>query len=146
TQATPHELEQAALEGMMRFPKLSRVDLVDLLPHRRVAHAVAPGVSQAAVVELLHGGADPTWDVHPIGNVTDGELFFQPPGPRVGPHPPRDVTMKRAHGVGTTRKLEPDDCHAGWLMLVLRLVSPQSHELFMGNVQLVAQRPNMLFN
>ena len=67
-------------------------------------------------------------------------------GQRCGPHPPRNVAVKLAHGVGPPRDLEPDDRHAERLVLVLRLDAAQAHELLVADAELIAQRAQMLFD
>ena len=68
------------------------------------------------------------------------------PRPEVRPHPPRDVAVEVAHGVGPAGKLQRQDGHAERLVLVLRLDPAQAHQLLEGDAQLVAQRAKVLLD
>ena len=48
------ERQEQVLQGVMRFPELARIDVVDPLPDLRLAHAAHPVDGEVAVVELLH--------------------------------------------------------------------------------------------
>ncbi len=84
--------------------------------------------------------------MHAVGDVPDGNFFLDPPGPEVGPHPPRDVAVQVAHGVGPPRQLQPQHGHAECLVLVLRLDPAEAHQLFGGDAQFVAQRAEVLLD
>ena len=142
----PHERQQQVLQGVMRFPQLARIDVVDRLPHFRLAHAVHPVGGKVAVVELLHLPGQPALDVDAVGDVADGDFLLDAPRPEVGPHPPGDVAVQVAHGVGPAGELQPQHGHAERLVLVLRLDAPQAHQLLGRDAQLVAQRAEVLFD
>ena len=144
--AAADKRQEQVLQGVMRFPQLAGVDLVNRLPHVGLAHAVHPVGREIAVVELLHLPGQPALNVHAVGDVSDGDFLFHPPRPEVRPHPPRHVPVQAAHGVGAARELQSQHGHAESLVFVLRLDAAQAHQLFGGDSQLVAQRPKVLFD
>ena len=56
------------------------------------------------------------------------------------------MAVKTAHGVGPPRKLQPQYSHAKRLAFVLRFHTPQPHELFVGYVELIPQRPQVFLD
>ena len=119
---------------------------MDPLPDLGLAHAARPVGGEVAVVELLHLAGQPAVDVHAVGDVADGDFLLDAPRPEVGPHPPRDVAVQAAHGVGPARELQPQHGHAEGLVLVLRLDAAQAHQLLERDAQLVAQRAEVLLD
>ena len=134
------EGQHQVLQGVVRFPKLARIDVVDALPDLRIAEPGHPAGLEVAVVKLHHLVGQPGGNVDAVGDVADGDLLLRPPRPEMGPHPPRDVAVQVAHGVGPPRELQPQHGHAERLVLVLRLDAAQAHQLLEGDAQLVAQR------
>ena len=101
---------------------------------------------QVLVVKHLHRLGQPTRHVDAVGDVADGNLFFHSPGPEVRPHPPRHVTVQRAHRIGPPRKLQADHRHAEQFVLVLRFDAAEAHQLLVRDAQLLTQRAQVLFD
>ena len=140
------EGQHQVLQGVVRFPELARIDVVDALPDLRIAEPGRPAGLEVAVVKLHHLVGQPGGDVDAVGDVADGDLLLGPPRPEMGPHPPRDVAVQVAHGVGPPRELQPQHGHAERLVVVLRLDAAQAHQLFEGDAQLVAQGTKVLLD
>ena len=94
--AAADERQQQVLQRVVRFPQLARVDVVDVLPDFRLAHPLQPIDRKIAVVKLLHLPGQPTGHVHAVGDVADGNFFFDAPRPEMGPHPAADVAVQRS--------------------------------------------------
>ncbi len=144
--AAAHEGQEQILERVVNFPQFARIDPMDALPVVGLAHAGQPADGKIAIVELQHLAGEPTGHVYAVGDMADGDFFFDAPRPEVGPHPPRDVSVQAAHRVGTARELQPQHGHAEAFAFVVRLDAPQPHQLFVGDAQLVAQRAQVLFD
>ncbi len=84
--------------------------------------------------------------MHAVGDVADGNFFFDAPRPKVGPHAARDVAVQSADGVGPARELEAEDGHAERFVFVLRFDAAEAHQLVVRDAELVAQRAKMLFD
>ena len=84
--------------------------------------------------------------MHAVGDMADGNFLFHPPRPEMGPHPAGDVTVQGADGIGPPRELQPQHGHAEGFALVVGLDAAQPHELLERDAQLIAQRPEMLFD
>ena len=145
-QASPHELQQEVFQGVMRLPEFAWINLVDLLPDIRLSHPPNPAGREDAVIQLQHLPREPTRHVDTVGDVPDRHFLFNPRRPKARPHPSADMAMQGADGVGPPRQLEAEHCHAEWLVMVVRLNPAHSHQVFMGDAEGVAGRPEMLFD
>ena len=81
-----------------------------------------------------------------VGDVADGDFFFRPPRPEMGPHPPRTWPCRLLTAFALPRELQPQHGHAEGFVLVLRFDAAQAHQLLEGNAQFVAERTKVLFN
>ena len=144
--AAADEVEQAVLEIAVRFPQFARVDVVERLPNLGVAHPLLPIAAEHAVVEQVHRVGEPGGNVNAVGDVADGDFFFDAPRPEVGPHAAGDVAVQSADGVGAARELEADDRHAERFVFVLRFDAAEAHELCGRDAELVAKRAEMFFD
>ena len=147
THAAADEVQQPALQRVVRLPQLAGVDVVERSARSSGSLTVClPVGAQVAVVELVHRIGEPAGDVDAVGDVADGDFFFDAPRPEVRPHAARDVAVQRADRVGPARELEADDGHAEGFVLVLRLDAAEAHQLRGRNAQRVAQRAQVLFD
>ena len=138
--AAADEGQKQVFQGVVRFPKLARIDVVDHLPYFGLAHAFHPGCREIAVVQLLHSAGQPALNVNAVGDVPDGYFLFHAPWPEMGPHAPGDVPVQIAHGVCAAGKFQAQHGHAERFVVVLRFDATQAHQLVERYAQFVAQR------
>src|SRR5262245_13408604 len=144
--AAANEREQQVFQRVVRFPQLARIDVVDVLPDFGLAHAENPLRGKVPVVELQHLLGEPAWNVYAVGDVADGNFFFDSPRPERGPHATRDMAVKLADRVGAAGDFQADDGHGERFVVVLRLDAAEAHQLLVADAELVAQGAQVLFD
>ena len=138
--------DQPALERLVRFPQFARRELLDRRPHFGFAGAQIPVERQHAVVQRADLRRQPGRHVNAVRDVPDRDFFFAAPRPEIGPHPAADDAVQARDGVRPPAELERQHRHAERFLLVLRLDAPQAHQRIVLEPQLVALRPEVLFD
>ncbi len=142
--AAPHGLDELHLQGLVRFPQLAVVDVVDAIPQRGVARARGPVRPEMAVVDLPHLGRQPRRHVHAVGDVADRHAILAAFGIERTPHRARDLAVERRDGVGAMRRLQRQDRHAEGLVAVRRVDAAQAEETLAIDAKRFAQRAQVL--
>ena len=81
-----------------------------------------------------------------VGDVTNRAFLFISPRPQVRPHSAGNRSVQLADRVGSPGHLQPDHRHAKRFFGILRIDAPQAHQLFVGQTQLITQRPQVFFD
>src|SRR4030095_1865954 len=88
-------IDEAGFERLMRFPQLAVVDLLDRIPHRRVAAALHPVGAEVPVVDEAHLRRKPGVYVHAVGDVADRDVLLTHTWEQRHPHRARNLPMQR---------------------------------------------------
>src|SRR5207248_2983633 len=104
--AAANKREEQVLQRVVRLPQLARIDIVNVLPDFRLAHAENPLRREVPVVKLKHLLRQPARNVHAVGDMADWNFLLDAPGPKRGPHATRNVAVKLTHGIRSAGNLQ----------------------------------------
>src|ERR1039457_6983411 len=90
---------------------------------------LAPFWTEVPVIELIHLRRNPGTEMHPVGDVTDGDLILRHAGPNGFPHAAADLAVEFADAIAGRRRAQRKDGHAELLIGGLRVLAPQPVEL-----------------
>ena len=116
------------------------------LPNFGLAHAREPVDRKIAIVKLLHLPGQPTAHMHAVGDMADGDFLFDAPRPQVGPHAAGTWPCSELTALALRDSLSRQHRHAEGFALVLRLDTAQTHQLVVGDAQVLPQRAQVFFD
>src|SRR6185312_9851222 len=136
--AAAHKFEQARFQVEVRFPQFAVVNAVDAFPNFRLRPALLPPSAEMTIVETGHLWREPRWNVHAIGDMSDGHAIFVLAGSKPTPHGARDFAVQRRDRVRAAGNSQGENSHAELFVAIAGVFTANFHQTIVREANRIA--------